>query len=430
MLDAVIGAASAWLSVSKEAAVLGLLAVLTFGVFVASDAFNIIEKMDLRLVRLYQVPARGSAVRGKRFLALVNPYSGRKDGLFQFHRVAYKLLMRAGASDVSLVKTTHAGHLHELGKEMARAALAGDGAGVPDGGVLIFGGDGSLCEYVNGLVDGASGGSMDLRDGKVRAVLQRVKLGLLPTGTANGLVASMGCLTTYQMIVQIIEGDAQLSNASSMDVNQVVYVDERDGKERRMVDLLCVNFGMVSDFDDLTERSWRWMGKLRMLVAPLFLILRHRTYKCRIALKPADLDQATLAHMARSFGYRDPAKLAPHPARKGWFVIEDDVIMATLTNAAWPANDYCLAPDLKFDDGFSALCVIRGHSSRLQLIRAFIGFGDGSAAKLPWIELYKVSGYEIEADEAGHFGVSGAELSGSKKLRVELFPSLAKILKS
>ena len=142
----------------------------------------------------------------------------------------------------------------------------------------------------------------------------------------------MGCLTTYQMIVQIIEGDAQLSNVSSMDVHQVVYVDERDGKEHRMVDLLCVDFGMVSDFDDLIERSWRWMGKLRMLVAPLFLTMRRRTYKCRIAAKPADLDQATLAHLARSFGYRDPATLAPHPTKTGWFTLEDEVVLATLTN--------------------------------------------------------------------------------------------------
>jgi diacylglycerol kinase family enzyme len=158
---------------------------------------------DAQAAKAYAAP-ENNAIRGKEILCLVNPFGGNKDADFQFENVALVMLNKAGAGAVSKTLTTHAGHLEELGAELAQKVLVDEK--VPDV-VLIFGGDGSTCEFVDGMVKSATKRSMELASPEAQKVLAKVAYSVVPTGSCNGIAASYGARTTYEAIVKAIETD-------------------------------------------------------------------------------------------------------------------------------------------------------------------------------------------------------------------------------
>jgi diacylglycerol kinase family enzyme len=86
-----------------------------------------------------------------------------------------------------------------------------------------------------------------------------------------------------------------------------------------------------------------------------------------------------------------------------------------------------LAPETTFDDGEMSLAVIRGDASRFQLIRAFMAMGKGEAAHLPFVQLYKVSAFDMQTEE-GVISASGRDVP-EKHLSVKLVPGVCRFWK-
>ncbi|CAK9027386.1 Sphingosine kinase 2 [Durusdinium trenchii] len=420
-------------SVPKDALALAVLGVVSFVAFFLLDPFRIIDKVDLRLVRLYEAPKK-SAVRGRKVLCIVNPFSGRKEGLWQYAKVGHPLLKAAGAQ-VELVQTTHAGHFAELGAAMASDFLQdAQKHPFPDGGVLIFGGDGSVNEFLNGAISEASGGTNSLDDPKVVDVLEALKFAHVPCGSANGIAASAGATTPYQVIVQAIEGDGTGHHTAALDLTQVILEANSTAEESRMVDSHCVSWGIISDHDELIEDKWRHLGMLKMVLAPIYCILRNPSYAGTILLDPVALDLDAEKH-----GYCDGAELpeaeelSKDPRYSGWQSIrriEGDFIMVTLANLSDASYDVKIAPGLGWSDGEAALVVVKAGLSRLSLIRIFLAFEDGSYLKLPFVQAYKVRRAHILADKVGSFTTSGAMLEDTRSVRLETIQGAANYVKS
>ena len=236
-----------------------------------------------------------TAVTGKTYLCLVNPYSGMKKGVELFEEVTKPMFLKGGVREVVCVITQRAGHFGDLGGRIAkgmrvmkrekeggvflgeeREEWEREGGKGEEGvtwevlerldGVLIFGGDGSLFEFLNGVVGELTGGSFDLSEEDVKVfffffffsffffsspkqdILNKLVVGILPCGTGNGIAASYGARSVVEGCRKIVTGrklsvkERELStnpnvltNVSGYDVCQVTYFDEVEKKMKRLV---------------------------------------------------------------------------------------------------------------------------------------------------------------------------------------------------
>lgn len=84
-----------------------------------------------------------------------------------------------------LIKTESTTHIVELGKSTAQQILRDN---LSTKNVLICGGDGSLQEFVNGVVYEATKGTLNLEDDSTDAikVLSALRIAPIPCGSCNG----------------------------------------------------------------------------------------------------------------------------------------------------------------------------------------------------------------------------------------------------
>lgn len=423
------------LEVEDGNAQLAVLAVVTFALFFILDPFRILAKVDERRVRLYELPkGTQSCVEGKRVLCLVNPFSGGGEGLWQYGKVAFPLLRHAGA-EVEMTETTHAGHFGSIAKELTRRFLDGDASAAPDGGVLIFGGDGSVTEFLNGVMEEASKDDpeLGLRHPDVGRVLEALPFAHVPVGTGNGIATSNGCMSVYDAIVQVIEGDGQGRNTHPVDLNMVACAAADGSRQQTLVDMLAINLGVISDHDDLAERKWRSMHKtLRAALAPLATIMRKKSYSGKIFLKPLEAEDEELQ---KQHGYRSAQGLPDAEAEShnvdltGFKQIEGDFLMVTCMNLRSIASDVTVAPGTEFHDGKIGVAVIRSSTSRLQLVRAFDCMGKGTAAHLPYAELYSATAVVLDPDSTLGLSASGEPIDNADTVTVESFRGIGRYLR-
>ena len=407
-----------------------------------------------------------TAVEGKTYLCLVNPYSGAKNGLVLFEEVTKPMFLKGGAKEVLCVVTQRAGHFGELGRRIGKAMLImkkekeetlkeevererKDWEGEKRrgeevitwemvkrlDGVLIFGGDGSLFEFMNGVAWEATGGSFDLKREEVKYVFEKLVVGVVPCGTGNGIAASYGARSVAEASQKIVLGrkkeekGGELTNVSGYDVCQVTYQDEITKETKRLIDVHYVSWGFVVQHDDLVERVFRSWGEIKMVLAPVICIAQQKTYDGTISFLPA------LPHTStKSQFYWDPSTLPDSTKEgekeEGWKVLEGPFIAVSIGTLPWAAHDMCVSTNLSFDDGELVLLVVRGGISRFQIAKNFMAMSEvGGAQRSPYIELYSVKAVKMRGEEVGPFGASGENILNAKSVDVSVCPSLCRFLK-
>jgi diacylglycerol kinase family enzyme len=316
----------------------------------------------LQQVKNYK-PPQHSAVAGKSFLCLVNPNSGNGESKWNYERVVQPMLMKSGAASVTATLTAHSDHFYQLGAEMADRILQNSSSPLPDA-VIFFGGDGSMCEYVNGMVAKATNGSCDLTDERAKTVLSRIAFGIIPSGSSNGIAASYGVRTPFEAISKIIHGKGNGDNISLVQANQITFYDDSQTQvQSRIVDLHFFSWGMVTEHDALAEGSLRYLGVgLKLVLAPTYCILRGRTHQGSVRFRPAQYGVRE-----KELGYNDPQKVDAWQEKEGWKQIEGEFLIVTVGVMPWAAYDICIVPDLGLNDGVMCLMVVRGNLTRFQV---------------------------------------------------------------
>mmetsp|Transcript_21666 Transcript_21666/g.42553 ORF Transcript_21666/g.42553 Transcript_21666/m.42553 type:complete len:445 (-) Transcript_21666:85-1419(-) len=400
------------------------LGLLTFVLFFLSDPFRIIEKVDLRLVRLYKAPEK-SAVDGQKVVCIINPISGTKNSKWQYGQVVHPML-RCGGASVEAIISERPGHLEIIGEEMAKKFIDGDEEAFPDGGVLIMGGDGTFLEFVNGVLRGSSKGSMDIEDENVRKALQALRVAHIPVGSSNGIAKSNGCLTAYEALEQLIKGDGNGDNMGKLDLSvvdvEVLNEDRKTTLKKRTFDVMCTSLGFVSDWNELVEYKWRHLGKtLRETLASISLILSKRIYKGRLLIRPGSISAEELAELAAEHGYRDTASLPDANDHPGWKEITGPFLAVSWTTLPWIATDACIAPGAGFGEGQASVLVLKD-VSRWQMLQAAVALEKGNISKLPFAYLYRASEMKLIPEEPGLIDTSGSITKNVTSLNVKLVP--------
>lgn len=285
----------------------------------------------------------------KRYAIIVNPLGGLRRGLSVLDRVKPILIGSGAVFDVHV--TQYRGHAVEIARSLK----------LPDyDGVCVIGGDGTVHEVVNGLMQ--------------RGEPITVPLGLIPAGTGNTLHQHIQFDDPLKAARRICEGRTQ-----PLDIARVTLSD-------RVV--YCVNivgWGAVADINATAEKL-RVLGTVRYTLAALWHILRSKRHRIRLV-------------------YSDQ-------------IVDDEFLFVIACNTKFTGAGMMLAPLAELGDGKIDLIIVR-QATRWQMVRLFQMVFSGTHLSLAFIEYHQVRSFTLESQGNERLNLDG-EMTGNAPLTVEM----------
>jgi len=258
-------------------------------------------------------------VTPKRYFIVINPFSGTKKSVIVWRKTIEPMLKKANLLyDILITKYSNEAYKYMNTFDWKKYE-----------GIITIGGDGIIYEVVNGLASRLDGAE----------ALQSLPIGPIPTGTGNGLVASI-CFYNHESysiinsIFIIIKGGIR-----SIDLSHVHTVNQSHWS------FLLLGWGLIADIDILSE-SMRWMGNLRNHVMAVKLIAEKRLYSGRISMllyKPSiqtDINlPPTNEPLLKIEGYDE------------WVVIEDQFVLIWVVQTSHSGSTFYSGPNMKLQNG-------------------------------------------------------------------------------
>ena len=294
----------------------------------------------------------------KNILCIVNPVSGLKKSLKVFTEV--KNLIESHGFTPQLLKTEYAGHAKKVISELQPNDF---------NRILIFGGDGTVNEVINGLYQS------DL--------CSLFPIGIIPTGSGNSIVHDMGYLDYHIAIERALSDNIRL-----MDVNKAVF----DNEVRLSVSV--IGWGMFS-FGNVLAEKLRFLGTIRYDIASIIKLLEKTIYKAKISIddKSSDISCAFMVGC----------------------------------NSMYTGKGMKIAPLGGFYDDMIDMVIVKDDVSRLQLTTIFKKVYTGHHINLPYVHTSRVRSFSIDALKDSYFNVDGETIK-SRKVSVEILPKTIKLL--
>jgi YegS/Rv2252/BmrU family lipid kinase len=294
----------------------------------------------------------------KNILCIVNPVSGLKKSLKVYYEL--KDVIESHGFTSELLKTEYVGHAKKVVSELKLNQF---------NRILIFGGDGTVNEVVNGLYQS------DL--------CSFFPIGIIPTGSGNSIVHDIDCLD-YNIAIKRALSD----NIRLMDVNKAVF----DNEVRLSVSV--IGWGMFS-FGNVLAEKLRFLGTIRYDVASVIKLLEKTLYKASISIdgKTSDISCAFMVGC----------------------------------NSIHTGKGMKIAPSGSFYDEMIDMVVVKDDVSRLQLVTIFKKVYTGEHANLPYVHMSQVKSFSIDALQDSYFNVDGETIK-SRKVSVQILPKTIKLL--
>jgi len=317
---------------------------------------------------------------GKKLLVFVNPFGGSGTGSsIWFNQV--KPVFEKHSIACEVVETKYRGFA---------ASYIQMNDVLQYQGIVIVGGDGSIHEVFNGLYK---------RPDSEQAL--KIPIGVIPGGTSNGLAFSLGVSTPVAAAEMIAEG-----NVIPFDIFRAQIGDSID-----KVGCLSLAWGLVADHDMLSERDLRWLGGLRLVILPIYLIAKHAIYNGKISYLPLESESND---------------------ENSWKSTETDCVCFVACNVAWLASDICFAPKAGLCDGSIDMVFTKSGCSRFKVFDLFSRLKDGSHVSDPEINYIKAKAFKIEPIDAekGAFVVDGEAMDEYKTLTVTSMPGAARLFQT
>ena len=294
----------------------------------------------------------------KNILCIVNPISGLKKSLKVYYEL--KNVIKDHGFSSKLLQTEYAGHAKKYVSELSPNQFDR---------ILIFGGDGTVNEVVNGLYQS------DL--------CSSFPIGVIPTGSGNSVVHDIDCLDYKIAIERALSDNIQL-----MDVNKAIF----DNEVRLSVSV--IGWGIFS-FGNVLADQLRFLGTIRYDVASIIKLLEKKTYNASISIngKSSDLSCAFMVGC----------------------------------NSIHTGKGMKIAPRGGFYDGVMDMAIVKEDISRLQLLTIFKKVYTGEHIDLPYVHMSQIKSFSIDALEDSYFNVDGETIK-SRKVIAEILPQTIKLL--
>lgn len=240
-------------------------------------------------------------------------------------------------------------------------------AGVTD--VVAVGGDGTLCEVVNGLME-AEGPAP--------------RLGVLPLGTGNSFVKDLGFENPEQAIEAIEAGRTR-----AVDVVRATH------KTGVMYSINLLSVGFSAEAGALTNSRFKGLGAAGYILAVLATLVRLRHPVFRVRLDEGEWD-------------------------------ERPCVLLSFSNSRYTGGDMCMAPAADPTDG--RVDVIRvGPLKRGRFLRTFPRIFQGTHVDQPDIESSTARLVQLELAEPVAVMIDG-EVCMAQLERLEVVPGAIEVL--
>lgn len=184
----------------------------------------------------------------RKLLIFINPKSGGQKGEIIFEKEVLPIFKVSVEFD--LISSKYPGHIQELSMNMNLNDYTD---------LIACGGDGTFWEMLNGI--------MSRKD--YSKIISK-PLGIIPTGTGNGLSTSCGSLSVEESAIIIARGFYKPLDMASVHQKDKIYYS-----------FLMLSWGIISDID-LGGDSMRWMGDIRVPLNAIKCILSKNAYSGKI----------------------------------------------------------------------------------------------------------------------------------------------------
>ena len=323
---------------------------------------------------------RGRGLKGCQLLVIVNPLSGHKMGKALWEKV--EVVLSKADVPYSLVMTKYAGHARDLvlgSREKDVKPLDCSRCS----GVLVIGGDGTVSEVLNALME---------RPDAESALLQLV-VGTVPAGSECAFAKMTTFLDPYSAAWVLVKGH----RVAAIDVMRIA-------QGRTVMHSVCgVGWGLGGKLAEESEALRDTFGPARYLVSGIKSFVKLRGCPGRLEVlvptKPSPLPSSLVAC---SFGRacdvcREPLPFAAcqeskeHPLR-GWLQAGADAAGADAEGSEWETIECefvligilksakIVAPHVHLADGLVDVVAVKKDGNHLQLIKAsykhFVAPGD------------------------------------------------------
>jgi YegS/Rv2252/BmrU family lipid kinase len=293
----------------------------------------------------------------KRYVVIVNPASGRRRGLQVLEQV--RPVFESAGAELEAKVCERPRHAFQLASEI------GDGYQA----CCVIGGDGTIHEVVNGLMN--------------RGVDAVLPLGLIPAGTGNTLhFHQQAAADPIEAAKRILTG-----RTSPLDVARVTMACGT---------VYCVNivgWAAVADINIWAEQL-RWCGPARYALAAFRYIAKPRSRFAKLVLDDE--------------------------------IVEDNFQMVIGCNTKYTGKGMMLAPRAEINDDKIDVVVVR-HASRWEMLRLFQRVYDGSHLEMKCVEYHQVRRFAIELDDQRPLNLDG-EAIGSAPFVAEMLPAALRVI--
>ncbi|KAF9344053.1 hypothetical protein BGX26_004877 [Mortierella sp. AD094] len=222
-------------------------------------------------------------------LVVLNPQAGRKQGREQFSKVIQRALERS-ETPFRLIETNAGGHAQSYFKDLTQSMVLSEvdsiTATIVTLRIMVVGGDGTMHEIINGVIEGLAARSSSISS---RSRL-KVEFSVIPTGTGNAIATSLGITSVQDAVDRFLSGTSvplQVIKVSKRSQeNSADTVSDHSGSLAWKVQVYTVvvnSFGLhcatVQDAEGL-----RFLGNERFKIATLKNIILLKQYEGRIDL--------------------------------------------------------------------------------------------------------------------------------------------------
>ena len=294
----------------------------------------------------------------KKICCIVNPVSGLKKSLKVYYEA--KNYFEKFNFCTSLFVSEYPNHIKDYVSQIDKNTFDR---------LIVFGGDGTINEVVNGLQNSNN--------------LQSFKLGIVPTGSGNSVAHDTGLLDIEDSIQKCVGNDYM-----KMDVNQVDF----DSFSRLSVSVL--GWGMFS-FGNIRAEKLRLLGPIRYDVASIITLLENKVHKAEIQVD------------------------GEHKILECAFIVG--------CNSKHTGKGMIVAPKGGFADKKIDLITVGKNVNRFQVFEVFQKVYKGTHIDLPFVENIKVDSFSIDPGEMSFYNIDG-DIVESQNASVRVVPEAINLL--
>jgi len=358
----------------------------------------------------------------KRYLVVVNPFSGTKLGRKVYDNTVKIMLEEAGI-DHDVLITERAGHATDRMLEQNQSNND-DGTSVRDvseyDAIIAIGGDGILAEVLHGLK----------KRSDYDALMRKINFGIIGCGSCNGLAASI--LHAKKEKYGRLESTFVICKGKWSNMDLSVY--QTATNESLYTSFLTYTWGMISDID-IESEILRSLGEFRIDVWAIWRWINLRTYKGTFSYLPvptntfnkndvgADDDaNSNIENTKANIQPRMP-QIKSDELPSGWITFEAEFLILWASHVTHAATKTMHSPDSTLDDGIFKVLIVRRPCSKFELLKILIGLETGSHVSSPKAEFIDCVAFRLDPISSGSFSNVDGEVVEPGRIQAYVQPS-------